>query len=67
VQIEKEQVQIRLIASQTPRVELWEASKQGELFKKAFGRDLLLQADDLERGGHQDKRRNTPGGKTKRK
>jgi exopolyphosphatase / guanosine-5'-triphosphate,3'-diphosphate pyrophosphatase len=66
VQIEKEQVTIRLIATQTPRVELWEASKQGELFKKAFGRDLLLQADQLERGT-QVKRRSTPGGKTKRK
>ena len=66
VQIEKEKVTIRLIAAQTPRVELWEASKQGELFRKAFGRDLLLQADQLERGA-QIKRRNTPGGKIKRK
>jgi exopolyphosphatase / guanosine-5'-triphosphate,3'-diphosphate pyrophosphatase len=69
VSIEKEQIVIDLIASQTPRVELWEASKHGELFRKAFGRDLVLEADQLQRSGTdiQDKRRNTPGGKTKRK
>ncbi len=67
VSIEKEKVTIQLIASETPRVELWEASKHGDLFRKAFGRELLLRTDDLERSSTQDNRRSTPGGKTKRK
>ena len=65
IKLEKNRVQIRLIAAETPRVELWEAAKHGRLFQKAFGRELYLE---LQRGGEaQDKRRNTPGGKTKRK
>ncbi len=67
VSIKKNQVIIRLIALQTPRVELWEASKHGDLFRKAFGRELLLETDELQRSGTQDKRRSTPGGKIKRK
>lgn len=67
VTIEKERISIHLIADETPRVELWEASKHGDLFKRAFGHDLYLETDELQRGGVQDKRRRTPDGKTKRK
>ena len=67
LKIEKERITIGLIAAQTPRVELWEASKHGDLFRKAFGRALFLEADELQRGGTQDNRLSTPGGKTKRK
>ncbi|MFN3266072.1 MAG: HD domain-containing protein [Deinococcales bacterium] len=76
VSIQKEQIIIRLSALETPRVELWEASKQGELFFRAYGRELVLAADELKRStgtrdelriGTQDKLRTTEGGKTKRK
>ncbi len=60
-------VTLRLIADLEPRVELWEAAKQSEIFKKAFGRELTLEAGTLRRGGAQDKRLSTPAGKTKRK
>ncbi len=50
VHIEKNNVIIELIAFDTPRVELWEAAKQSELFKKAFGRELTITAGPLRRG-----------------
>ncbi len=67
LKIEKERITIGLIAAQTPRVELWEASKHGDLFRKAFGRALFLEANELQRGGTQNNRLSTPGGKIKRK
>jgi exopolyphosphatase / guanosine-5'-triphosphate,3'-diphosphate pyrophosphatase len=50
VSIDKHSVTIELIALETPRVELWEAAKQSELFRKAFGRELMLEAGTLRRG-----------------
>ncbi len=44
VQIEKKAVRVILRAAETPRVELREAAKQANIFKKAFGRDLMLEA-----------------------
>ncbi len=71
VSIKKDSVTLRLVAEDMPRVELWEAAKQGDLFKKAFARELILESGQLTRGGAgtsaQDKRRSTPDGKTKRK
>ncbi len=67
VNIGAQRVTLRLIADETPRVELWEAAKQGEIFKKAFGRELHLEAGVLKRSaGDQDRRLSTPDGKTKR-
>jgi exopolyphosphatase/guanosine-5'-triphosphate,3'-diphosphate pyrophosphatase len=65
-EIKGDSVTLRLIADAEPRVELWEAAKQGELFKRAFGRDLTLEAGGLRRGALHDKRFSTPAGKTKR-
>jgi exopolyphosphatase / guanosine-5'-triphosphate,3'-diphosphate pyrophosphatase len=67
VSIEKDAVTLGLIAGDTPRVELWEAAKQGEIFRKAFGRELRLEAGKLKRSGDQERRLSTPDGKTKRK
>jgi exopolyphosphatase / guanosine-5'-triphosphate,3'-diphosphate pyrophosphatase len=66
LEFKKDQIVLRLSALETPRVELWEASKQGDLFFRAFGKELRLVQGDLERST-QEKRRTTPGGKTKRK
>lgn len=44
VEIEKKIVLITLRALEIPRVELREAGKQAGVFKKAFGRDLILRA-----------------------
>jgi exopolyphosphatase/guanosine-5'-triphosphate,3'-diphosphate pyrophosphatase len=66
VRIERDTVTLELIAEETPRVELWEAAKHAPLFRKAFGRELILEAGTLKRGA-QVKRFNTPDGKTKRK
>jgi exopolyphosphatase / guanosine-5'-triphosphate,3'-diphosphate pyrophosphatase len=63
IEIAKDTVKINLIASEVPRVELVEASKQAGLFEKAFDRKLELIAEDL----HHLSRRSTPGAKTKRK
>ena len=67
VSIEKDAVTLGLIAGDTPRVELWEAAKQGEIFRKAFGRELRLEAGKLKRSGDQERRLSTPDGKTKRR
>ena len=67
ISIDPHSVTLRLIADQTPRVELWEAAKQGEIFKKAFGRELNLEAGVLRRSAaDQDRRLSTPDGKIKR-
>lgn len=67
VSIDLQGVTLRLIADETPHVELWEAAKQGEIFKKAFGRELTLEAGVLKRSASsQDRRLSTPDGKTKR-
>ena len=67
VSIDPHSVTLHLIADEIPRVELWEAAKQGEIFKKAFGRELILQAGVLKRSAaDQDRRLSTPDGKTKR-
>jgi exopolyphosphatase / guanosine-5'-triphosphate,3'-diphosphate pyrophosphatase len=66
VSIKRDTVTLRLKALETPRVELWEAAKQGALFRKAFGKELILEADDLKISA-QDSRLSTPEGKTKRK
>ncbi len=63
IEVTKQTVKIKLIATQVPRVELWEASKQAGLFEKAFDRKLELHAGAL----LQRNLRSTPGGKTKRK
>jgi exopolyphosphatase / guanosine-5'-triphosphate,3'-diphosphate pyrophosphatase len=44
VQIEKKAVRVTLRAAEPPRVELREAGKQANIFKKAFGRELVLEA-----------------------
>ncbi len=67
IKISKDTVTVQLLASETPRVELWEAAKQSDLFRKAFGRTLMLESHELQRGGTQEKRRTNAGGKTKRK
>lgn len=67
VSIDPQSVTLRLIADETPRVELWEAAKQGEIFRKAFGRELHLESGALKRSAaDQDRRLSTPDGKTKR-
>ena len=67
VSIDAQSVTLRLIADEVPRVELWEAAKQGEIFKRAFGRELMLEAGVLKRSAaDQDRRLSTPDGKTKR-
>ena len=44
VEIGKKTVLIALQATEAPRVELREAGKQSGVFKKAFGRDMMLEA-----------------------
>ena len=66
VSLDPERVTLRLIADEPPHVELWEAAKQGEIFKKAFGRELMLEAGVLKRSASQDRRLSTPDGKAKR-
>jgi exopolyphosphatase / guanosine-5'-triphosphate,3'-diphosphate pyrophosphatase len=44
LEIEKKTVRIALRAAEIPRVELREAGKQAGIFKKAFGRELILEA-----------------------
>lgn len=43
VSVERKAVRIGVIASEPPRVEMWEAQKQAGLFVKAFGRKLILE------------------------
>ncbi|HWG84172.1 MAG TPA: HD domain-containing protein, partial [Deinococcales bacterium] len=42
--IAQAQVTLHLDASEVPHVEAWEARKQGSLFRKAFGRELVIEA-----------------------
>ena len=44
VEVDRKRVCVTLFANEEPRVELREAGKQGGLFKRAFGRDLVLEA-----------------------
>jgi exopolyphosphatase/guanosine-5'-triphosphate,3'-diphosphate pyrophosphatase len=44
LEIEKKAVRVTVRAAEIPRVELREAGKQAGIFKKAFGRELMLEA-----------------------
>jgi exopolyphosphatase / guanosine-5'-triphosphate,3'-diphosphate pyrophosphatase len=45
VEIDKKSVRIKLQAREDPHVEMREASKQAGLFKRAFGREMILESD----------------------
>jgi exopolyphosphatase / guanosine-5'-triphosphate,3'-diphosphate pyrophosphatase len=42
VEIRDQAVVLRLVATENPAVELWETAKHGDLFERAFGKQLVL-------------------------
>lgn len=48
VEIDEARIRITLLATEEPWVEIWEARKHGDLFERAFGRELVLETELVE-------------------
>lgn len=48
VEIEKASIRVTLLATEEPWVEIWEARKHGDLFERAFDRELVLETELVE-------------------